>query len=264
MQWRHPDDGGFRASDYDVAAIPDDTTARTFVTVHHYSRSYPAAVMRFGMYEERTGRLVGVAVLGHGVQELALTNVFPGLERQEALELVRFILLDEVPANQETWLLRRVFGMAAAAGVRGVLSFSDPVPRTDLAGKVVFPGHIGLIYRHKGAVPLGRARARLLRLLPDGTVWDDRTRQKVISGEKGWRYAEELLVKAGATPRRPLEDRRQWREAAEAQVVRRLRHGGNVRYAFPLRRGIRLGLPRTAYLTWDDVLPDQLELASAG
>ncbi|HEX4620297.1 MAG TPA: hypothetical protein VH208_01910, partial [Myxococcaceae bacterium] len=185
MQWRHPDEGGFRAGDYDVVMLPDDTTARAFVELHHYSHSYPAAKHRFAMVEERTGRLVGVAVLGSGAQDKALTRVYPTLAPgQEALELVRFCLLDEVAANAETWFLRRSFGMAAKLGVRGILSFSDPVPRTSLAGELVFPGHIGLICRRKGAIPLGRARGRLLRVLPDGTVWNERTRAKAVSGEK--------------------------------------------------------------------------------
>lgn len=33
---------------YDVAAIPDDATARAFVCSHHYSGSYPAARVRAG------------------------------------------------------------------------------------------------------------------------------------------------------------------------------------------------------------------------
>jgi hypothetical protein len=142
--------------------------------------------------------------------------------------------------------------------VRG--SPPDPVPRMDLAGNVVFPGHIGLIYRAKGATPLGQTRKRLERLRPDGSLWDDRTRQKVINGERG-----------GGTPRNAWRPSAHGRGAssrtagsgfdvAEAQVGRRQPGGGNARYAFMLRRGVRLGMQPTAFLTWDDVLPDQLRL----
>ena len=43
---------------YEVAEIPLDTPAKLFVVSHHYSRSYPAARRRFGMY--RGGSLVVV------------------------------------------------------------------------------------------------------------------------------------------------------------------------------------------------------------
>jgi hypothetical protein len=33
-----------------------------------------------------------------------------------------------VPANGESWFLARCWEMAARQGVRGVVSFSDPVP----------------------------------------------------------------------------------------------------------------------------------------
>lgn len=36
--------------DHEVAAIPDDTTAKTFVEREHYAHSYPAARERFGLY----------------------------------------------------------------------------------------------------------------------------------------------------------------------------------------------------------------------
>jgi hypothetical protein len=35
---------------YEVAAILDDTTARSFIQIHHYSGTYPAARFRFGLY----------------------------------------------------------------------------------------------------------------------------------------------------------------------------------------------------------------------
>jgi hypothetical protein len=63
-----------RPSDYEVAEIADDTTARDFITTHHYSGTYPAARFRVGLY--RRGGLVGVAVFSHPCCDAVLTNVF--------------------------------------------------------------------------------------------------------------------------------------------------------------------------------------------
>src|SRR5207244_562994 len=75
--------------------------ARTFVEVNHYSATYPAARLRFGLYDGPF--LVGVAVLGVPMQPRVLTMVFPDLEPYtESLELSRFVLADSVPANGES------------------------------------------------------------------------------------------------------------------------------------------------------------------
>ena len=46
-----------------------------------------------------------------------------------------------------TRLIGQVFQLARREGVRGVVSFSDPVARRDATGRVVFPGHIGIVYQ---------------------------------------------------------------------------------------------------------------------
>src|SRR4051794_6652725 len=79
---------------YEVAAIDTDTPAKNFVLNHHYSMSYPATRFRFGLYT--AGRLVGVAIFSHPVNDKALTNVFGG-SALESVELGRFVLLDSVP-----------------------------------------------------------------------------------------------------------------------------------------------------------------------
>lgn len=53
-----------RTSDFDVEIIRDDSTAKRFVLAHHYSGSYPAAVLRAGLYQR--GALEGVAVVKGG------------------------------------------------------------------------------------------------------------------------------------------------------------------------------------------------------
>ncbi|MFF9090962.1 hypothetical protein ACF1BE_32220 [Streptomyces sp. NPDC014991] len=87
-----------------------------------------------------------------------------------ALECSRFVLLDECPANAESWFLARTFDALLTSDVRGVVSFADPVPRRTNTGKLVAVGHAGTIYQASNAAYTGRATARTIKLLPDGTV----------------------------------------------------------------------------------------------
>jgi hypothetical protein len=225
---------------YEVAPL-DELPAKSFVEREHYSGSYPAARFRFGLY--RGASLVGVAVFSHPTNDLVLTSVFP-VPATDAAELGRFVLLDDVPANGETWFLARCFELLRH-DLAGVVSFSDPVPRAALDGREVFPGHIGTIYQAHNAAYLGLATARTLRLLPDGRVFSARTAQKIRKQERGWRYSAEQLVAAGAPP---IEgDPAAWLRAWLPRLTRKLRHPGNHRYAWALDRGLRGKLPAMAY-----------------
>lgn len=230
-----------RTVEYDVASIDVDTPARAFVEEHHYAGTYPAARERFGLY--RRGDLVGVAVASHPCNDRVLTNVFPALSVLAAVELGRFVLLDEVPGNGETWFLARCFELLRATGCRGVVSFSDPVPRTTLDGRVVFPGHVGTIYQAHNARWLGRSWPRRLRILPDGTVFSERAVQKVRAGHRGWRYATEQLVTFGADAMGADADRPgrlAWLGRWLPALTRPLAHPGNHRYAWALDRRVHL------------------------
>jgi hypothetical protein len=243
--WRR--DTSFDPRRYHVAPI-GETTARAYVVRNHYSHEWVSAKARFGLFEGP--RLRGVAVLSTPMHPKVLTNVFPQLESGEAIELGRFVLDDEVPANGETWLLARVFRRAAAVGFRGVVSFSDPVPRTRPDGSIVFPGHVGWIYEAANALHLGRSTPRTQLLLPDGTVFNERARSKIRAGERGSAYAERKLCRFGARPRRPGESGTAWLAHALADAgVRRVRHHGAYRYAFVLgsdreRRALRRDLAK--------------------
>lgn len=228
-------------SAFDVVELEDDRTARDFVVANHYSRSYPAARFRFGLY--RGADLVGVAVFSVPVNDAAL-NVLPG-RGLERVELGRFVLVDDVPANGESWFLARAFELLRSEGIAGVVSFSDPIARTSVAGDVVFPGHVGTIYQATNAVYLGRATPRTLRILPDGTVLNARSLQKLRAGERGWRYVVEQLVRHGAQDLDVDGDRRAWSQLWVEQLTRPLRHRGNHRYAWALRRRDRRHLPES-------------------
>ncbi|WP_455712009.1 Mom family adenine methylcarbamoylation protein [Streptomyces canus] len=179
---------------------------------------------------------MGVLTLGIPTQAAVLTSVFGQLRPYvEALELNRLVLLDEVPANAETWLQARAFRLAAARGVRGVVAHSDPQPRTRLTAhgpETIFPGHYGTIYQAKGMDYLGKTRPRRLTMLPDGSVLHGRAMSKVRNNERGRGGVERRLVALGARPRDEVEPGRTWLEEALQTVgAQCVHHGGHHRYA---------------------------------
>lgn len=68
-----------------------------------------------------------------------------------------------------------------------------------------------------------------------------RAAQKIRSRSRGWIYAVEQLVDAGAEA--PGEDLRAWLPRALEQVTHTVRHPGNHRYAWGLNRSSRRELP---------------------
>lgn len=158
--------GGFDARRYRLVTIAEQP-ARRFVREYHYSHSFPAARMSFGLLEGE--HLVGVAVLGVPMHPAVLTKPFPTLGAREAAELSRLVLLDAVPANAESWLLGRLFRLAATEGLRGLVAFSDPLPRI-LADELLMPGHVGHIDEVTRGRYLGRGTARQVWMLSDGSV----------------------------------------------------------------------------------------------
>lgn len=238
--WRHTSEGGFNPSRYDVALIDEDAPAKAFVEQHHYSRSYPAARFRVGLYERslKDLSLVGVAVFAIPMQARVLTSAFPRLEPYtESLELGRFVLLDRVPANAESWFIAAAFKQVAEHGVRGVVAFSDPVPRLTRAGDVLSPGHVGTIYQaSNGVYAYERSAPRTIWLGPDGRVLSARAAAKVRGLERGHEYVERQLVEWGARPRGD-QPASQWLTTAIVDAgVRRVRHPGNHRYLFRVGR----------------------------
>ncbi len=217
-------------ADFDICEI-DELTAKNFVVTHHYSQSYPSARRRFGLFDR--GSLVGVAVYSHPCNDKTITNVFGNEKAIDGLELGRFVLLDSVKANGESWFLARCHEILKPDYV-GIISFSDDIARTTAAGEIIFAGHLGTIYQATNATFLGRGTARTLKLLPDGKVLSDRAIQKIRSGEKGWVYASEMLRAFGGVPDCPSEpvQRRIWLTDLLISKTRRLKHAGNLKYAW--------------------------------
>ncbi|MFF4542263.1 hypothetical protein [Streptomyces aureus] len=168
----------------------------------------------------------------------------------QSVECARFVLLDGCPGNAESWFLARCHAALLEDGVRGVVSFADPVPRRTASGVLVMPGHVGTIYAATNAIYAGRATARTVKLLPDGTVFNSLTAQKIRRQEPDHRYAQEQLIALGAPRPRPGTDPACWLSEALAAVgARNIRHRGAHRWLFRLGRSprereeIRLGLP---------------------
>jgi hypothetical protein len=224
-------------------AVIRDADAKAFVESRHYAASYVAAVLRYGLFD-LTGpapALVGAAVFSNPSNVLVLTNVFPHLAPyRESLELGRFVLDEQVAFNGESWFLGQAFRLAYAAGLRGVVSFSDPVPRHAADGTLIKPGHIGVIYQATNAEYLGRSTPGTTLVLRDGTVFDQRTASKIRGRESGHEYAERRLIDLGARPLRAGQDPAEWLALALDDVgVIRQRHPGKHRYGFrvgPKRR----------------------------
>lgn len=243
---------------YEVAAIPDDRTAKAFICQHHYSGTFPAARYRFGLYWG--GLLVGVAVFSVPANNKVLACL-PGAPI-ENVELGRLVLLDRVPGNGESWMVARCFEALRREGIVGVVSFSDPEPRTTAADETVFIGHAGTVYQSLNAVYLGRATARTLRLLPDGTVFSDRAIQKIRSGERGWQYASALLERHGASPLASAADGRDWLTEWLPRLTRPMKHRGNFKYAWTLQKRDRKHLPPSLPYPKLNMLPSALPIAA--
>ncbi|MGD9892260.1 MAG: hypothetical protein AB7U18_13325 [Dehalococcoidia bacterium] len=239
------------AAQYEVAPIAD-RTAKEYVERHHYAASYVASRLRYGLWDRR-GALLGVAVLSVPVRRAVLTRPFPELDPfHELRKIGRFVLADRAPANAESWFLGRVFRLAGREGVRGVVSFSDPVARRDAAGRLVFPGHIGVIYQAANTVDAGRGTARTVLVLPDWRVLNERALARLRALDQGHAYFEELLIGFGALPRRGVDPAEWLPRALAATGIRHLRHPGNHRYLFRLggrgaSRSVLVALPSLPY-----------------
>jgi hypothetical protein len=221
---------------YEVKRI-DRKTAKTYVVANHYSGSHVACKYSFGLY--RAGGLVGVASYCV-TTEAALTLVYPELvPGVESFELGRQVLAEKEPWNTETWFIARCEEILLAAGVAGIVSFADPVPRRTASGLLVFPGHVGWIYQGGNFKRAGRNTPRTQWMLPDGTFLNGITLQKIRKQRRGHEAAEKLLISWGATPMRAGQKPADWlREVRDDPTVgiRLVRHAGCHRYYKALGR----------------------------
>jgi hypothetical protein len=220
--------------DYDIWRVWSDEEVKAFVIDNHYAGSYPAARQRFALW--RKGRLVGVAIFSHPMSNGVLTSVLPG-DPEESLELGRLILLDDVPANAESYFIGECLRQLRRAGFVGVVSFSDPVPRWS-GDRLVLRGHVGVVYCACNALYVGRATPRTLYMFEDGSVLSARTQQKILGDERGDRHAIKQLVDRGAHAPTKSDRVGEWLALWRARLTKRVRHPGNLKYVFPLGTGV--------------------------
>ena len=226
----------FDPSAFAVEVLRGDREARAFVEAHHYSGSYPAARCRVGLYRRLEGwyrgELVGVAVFSVPMAQSVIPK-WGGVEAAEGVELGRFVLLESVGFNGESWFLARALRALSAElpQVRAVVSMADPLPRLTAAGAVVSPGHVGTIYQALNASYRGRTEPRLHSQGTDGRFLSPRALSKIRGEEQGWEYASRDLIAAGADPRRVGEGGGEWL-ARVLPTFRRTRHPGNHVYLF--------------------------------
>lgn len=240
----------FNPTTFRVEVITTDRLARAFVEAHHYSGSYPAARCRVGLYREQAGwfrpELVGVAVFSIPMAQAVIPR-WAGVQTDEGVELGRFVLLDEVGFNGESWFLARALRVLAAEipTVRAVVSFSDPLPRHTASGVTVTPGHVGTIYQALNASYRGRTKPRTHYLGADGRFLSERALSKIRSEERGWEYASRDLVGAGAAPRLPGEEPAAWL-ARVLPSFQKVQHPGNHAYTWALSARGRIGAEPSA------------------
>lgn len=231
----------------------DERRAKAFVERHHYSASYPASRARYGLYRSRGAfwapELVGVLVFSVPMSQAVIPR-WLGVDPAAGAELGRLVLLDDVPANGETWFLARAFRAlhTEKPDVTGVVSFSDPLERTTAEGHVVKPGHVGVIYQAFGGRYRGRTNRQTILLAPDGRVVSNRLLSKVRGDERGRDYAELVLVAMGAPRRQPFEDGAAWVARCLREAPwRRFRHPGNHAYVWSLADAVDVYGPDQPY-----------------
>lgn len=234
-RWCLPANGVFKPDLYDVDVLTTDKQARAFVEGQHYSASYPAARFRVGMFGPNK-ELVGVAVFSEPTHPKFVPK-WTGMERSRGVELGRFVLLDSVKYNGETWFLARALKLLrdSAKGIEAVVSCADPMERTSIEGTLTKPAHYGTIYQASNALHVGRTKARFVYLAPNGTILNERMLCKVQNEERGWEYGYRRLALMGAPAREPHEDLASYVKRV-LPGFRRLKHPGNIVYTFGLTK----------------------------
>lgn len=237
---RRPAGELIRTSDYEVVPVRSRKTVRRFIVRWHYSGSFSQCSRPFEL-RHRGGELVGAAVFS-----VVSRRYRPHFGTPKAwLTLARFVLVDAVPGNGETFFLGRAFEHLRREGFAGVVSYSDPTPRPARDGRIIFPGHVGTIYQAHNGIFTGRSKPETKWLLPDGTMFESRSGNKVGAGHRGRRYAGATLVRFGAPELAPGEDPKAWLATWKRAICRPLKHPGNYRYLWTLDRSGRRFMPPT-------------------
>jgi hypothetical protein len=150
---------------------------REFVEKHHYSHSVQG-ITPFLSFEivrkEDHQQQIGAAIFGAPGQTQTEQKYgeYAGSKQEwrpkyVAVELRRFVLIDELPKNSESWLLSRLLQKLTHLGVDRIISYADPNQQREEHpdGK-----HTGLIYRAMGFHKVKAAgKTKAIMMLKDYT-----------------------------------------------------------------------------------------------
>lgn len=239
-----------------VDVISTRQQAAPFVRAHHYTASMPVARLSVGLFANGKGgrsELVGVCVFSHPVNNASVPKSAGLADPRTACDLGRLVIDDSQGGNAETFMIARAFRLLRREKpeILSVISYADPVRRVDADGRLVLPGHCGLIYCAAGSQYSGRSSPRTDLILPDGQPISSRAISKIRNAECGQRYAMDALLEAGARPPLFGEDRADWLADLERTgFLRRRRHPGCHTYLFPLTKAARIAARRVPSLPY--------------
>ena len=228
----------FNPRRHEVEKIPVKLAAN-WIVKNHYLGSFPSATVCYGIF--RKSELAGVAVLGTAQHKNTIPNVFGPAHAKDCLLLQRFALEDVLEFNAESYFLARVRALLKREGYCGVLTMSDETPKTDALGNIIFPGHIGTIFKSDNAVYLGRTGKSVEYLFADGIVLSNRSFSKLVNDESGWNYMARKFETYGASKcPATANEKREWGFYWRSQLTRKQLNSGKLRYAWSLHSKVVL------------------------
>lgn len=156
-----------------VDIIDTRRQAAPFVEAHHYAGTMPVCRLAVGLFRNGKGgtsQLVGVCAFAVPINNASVPKSAGLADPSNACDLGRLVLLDDVGGNGESFLVSRAFRhlRRERPSILSVISYADPVRRTDSDGRVYLPGHVGVLYAIMGSRYVGRSTPRHDLLLPDG------------------------------------------------------------------------------------------------
>jgi len=188
-----------------VDVISTKNQAAPFVRAHHYTASMPVARLSVGLFANARGgrsELVGVCVFSHPVNNASVPKSAGLADPRTACDLGRLVIDDSQGGNAETFLIARAFRLLRREKpeILSVISYADPVRRVNPDGRVILPGHCGLIYRAANSQYSGRSSPRTDLILPDGQPISSRALSKIRNAECGQRYAIDMQSRRSSVP----------------------------------------------------------------
>lgn len=183
----------------------------------------------------------------------AAPKVAPGERRAQAeairaaedaaahgLELGRFVLREEVEGDGESWFLARALLALRQIrpSCRAVISASDPLVRRAADGRLVCPGHVGVVYQALNAEHVGRTGAQTILIDADARTVSARALSKIRAGHRGYEYATEALIRASGVSPMSGEAPGDWVRRATAALTR-VRHPGCLMYRWALKGSMK-------------------------